>query len=51
MTREERIAIVERKIENRKEMLKTLTNPSHIEQCKLDIEQFTELLEFEKKLA
>ena len=51
MTREKRIAIVERKIEDRKELLKTLTKPHHIEQCKLDIEQFEALLEFEKKLA
>ncbi len=51
MKREERIAMIERKIENRKEMLKTLTNPEHIKQCELDIEQFTKLLEFEKELA
>lgn len=47
MTREERIAMVERKIENRKEMLKTLTNPHHIEECKRDIEQFETLLHYE----
>ena len=48
MTKAENIAMVERKIENRKEMLKTLTNPEHIKQCELDIEQFTKLLEFVK---
>lgn len=48
MTKAENIAMVERKIENRKEMLKTLTNPEHIKQCELDIAQFTKLLEFVK---
>ncbi len=47
MTREERIAIVERKIQNRKELLKTLTKPHHIEECKRDIEQFETLLKYE----
>lgn len=48
MTKAENIAMVERKIENRKEMLKTLTNPRHIEDCKRDIEQFEKLLTYVK---
>lgn len=48
MTKAENIAMIERKIENRKEMLKTLTNPEHIKQCKLDIEQYTKLLGYAK---
>lgn len=48
MTRIESIAMIERKIQNRKEMLKTLTNPKHIKQCEFDIEQYTKLLEYAK---
>ena len=48
MTKAEDIAMVERKIQNRRELLKRLTNPEHIEQCKLDIEQYTKLLEYTK---
>lgn len=48
MTKQEDIAMVERKIKNRKEMLKTLTNPEHIKQCELDIEEYTKLLEYTK---
>ena len=48
MTKKDDIAMIERKINNRKEMLKTLTNLEHIKQCKLDIEQYTKLLEYVK---
>lgn len=48
MTKTESIALVERKIQNRRELLKKLTNPEHIEQCKLDIEQYTKLLGYIK---
>lgn len=48
MTKAEDIAMIERKINNRKELLKTLTNPEHIKQCELDIEQYTKLLEYAK---
>ena len=48
MTKKDDIAMIERKINNRKELLKTLTNPEHIKQCELDIEQYTKLLEYVK---
>ena len=48
MTKREDIAMIERKIQNRKELLKKLTNPEHIKQCELDIEQYTKLLGYAK---
>lgn len=42
--------MTENRITECKELLKTLTNPEHIEQCKRDIEQLESLLAFENLL-